>query len=281
MQSVARGERPERRRDAWGATLERHRMGRAGKLLLAGATLLSVVAIAIEPGAAPAAACADEQDLGVSYTVCVFDARKAGIRLFLRDGKGEIYGGFSRLADDLSARGERLVFAMNAGMYAEDHTPVGLYVEEGKSAHPANTAPGHGNFHMKPNGVFWVDGGRAGVTETGRFLKMRAHPAYATQSGPMLLIGGRVNPRIHDSGKSEKFRNGVGVAEGHVVFFAISNQPVTFHQFADFFRDRLKCPDALFLDGGSASAIYAPALSRHDRFHPMGPLVGVVEKAVR
>ena len=187
-------------------------------------------------------------------------------------------GAFSRLADELAARGESLAFAMNAGMYGDDHAPIGLYVEDGRTAHAANTASGAGNFHMKPNGVFWIDGARAGVTETGRFVKSRARPAYATQSGPMLLIGGRVNPRIHDSGVSEKFRNGVGVAEGHVVRFAISNQPVTFHAFAKLFRDRLKTPDALFLDGGAASAIYAPSVSRHDRFHPMGPLVGVAER---
>lgn len=244
--------------------------------LLLGAFLWAAGALPVN--AAPAAPCADLEEDGVSYTVCEFDARKASLQLFLRDANGAVYGGFSRLADDLSDKGEKLVFAMNAGMYAEDYAPVGLYVEAGKMAHPANIAAGAGNFHMKPNGVFWIEGARAGVTETGRFLKSRARPAYATQSGPMLLLGGRVNPRIHDSGASEKFRNGVGVADGHMVRFAISNQPVTFHHFAKLFRDRLKCPDALFLDGGSASALYAPSISRHDRFHPMGPLVGVVER---
>jgi uncharacterized protein YigE (DUF2233 family) len=228
---------------------------------------------------AAAAPCADIEEGGVGYTVCEFDARKAAIRLFLRDGTGALYGGFSALAADLSASGETLVFAMNAGMYAPDYSPVGLYVEAGLAAQAVNTASGSGNFYMRPNGVFWVDGDRAGVTETRRFVKSRARPPYATQSGPMLLLGGRVNPRIHETGASEKFRNGVGVAQGHLVRFAISNQPVTFHQFAALFRDRLKCPDALFLDGGAASALYAPSLSRHDRFHPMGPMVGVTEKS--
>jgi uncharacterized protein YigE (DUF2233 family) len=231
--------------------------------------------------AAAASPCAEIEDAGAAYTVCDFDARKASIRLFLRDAKGAAYGGFSPLAGDLAAKGETLVFAMNAGMYGEDFSPVGLYVEGGETRRAANTAAGEGNFHMKPNGVFWIDDARAGVTETGRFLKSRAHPAYATQSGPMLVVGGRINPRIHDNGTSEKFRNGVGVSGGHVVRFAISNRPVTFHQFAHLFRERLKCPDALFLDGGSASALYAPSIGRHDRFHPMGPLVGVVEKAGR
>lgn len=244
-------------------------------------TLAFAAAAAFAPGAARAGPCAEIEEAGASYAVCEFDARKASIRLFLRDRAGALYGDFSRLSSDAAARGETLVFAMNAGMYAGDFSPVGLFVEGGETLHAANTASGPGNFHMKPNGVFWIDGARAGVSETGRFLKSRARPAYATQSGPMLLVGGRINPRIHESGVSEKYRNGVGVADGHVVRFAISNQPVTFHAFAKLFRDRLKCPDALFLDGGSASALYAPSISRHDRFHPMGPMVGVVEKSRR
>ncbi|WP_457796226.1 phosphodiester glycosidase family protein [Methylocystis sp. S23] len=223
--------------------------------------------------------CAEIEEAGAAYTVCEFDVRNASIRLFLKDSSGAVYGGFSRLADDLASRGETLVFAMNAGMYDADFSPIGLYVEGGETRHAANLAAGTGNFHMKPNGVFWVDGARAGVTETGRFLKSRLRPAFATQSGPMLVIGGRINPHIHDSGTSQKFRNGVGVSGGRLARFVISTQPVTFHQFAHLFRERLKCPDALFLDGGSASALYAPSIPRHDRFHPMGPLLGVVERA--
>lgn len=229
------------------------------------------------PPAEPA--CADLVAAGASFTVCSFDARRSAIRLFLRAGDGAIYGAFSKLSDAVAGQGASLVFAMNAGMYDDAFAPVGLYVEDGRRLHEANTQSGSGNFHLKPNGVFWIDGAHAGVTETGRFLKSRAHPAFATQSGPMLLVNGRVNPHIHASGVSEKYRNGVGVAEGHIVRFAISNAPVTFHQFAALFRDHLKCPDALFLDGGTASAIYAPSLDRHDRFHPMGPIIGVVEKA--
>ncbi|GLI94343.1 phosphodiester glycosidase family protein [Methylocystis echinoides] len=228
--------------------------------------------------AAVAQPCAAITDHGGTYTVCDYDARQSPIRLYLRDDAGALYGGFSALADALAAKGETLAFAMNAGMYAPDYAPVGLYVESGRTLHGVNTAGGEGNFHMKPNGVFWVDGARAGVTDTGRFLKSRARPAYATQSGPMLVVGGRINPHIHESGTSEKFRNGVCVTGGHVAHFAISDQPVTFHQFATLFRDRLHCADALFLDGGAASAIYAPSIARHDRFHPMGPLIGVTAK---
>lgn len=231
----------------------------------------------ISPAAAGKGPCEDLAEAGANYTVCTFDTREASIRLFLRDDKGEIYGAFSPLIAALAQRGETLAFAMNAGMYDEDHVPIGLYIEAGKLQTSANTRSGSGNFHMKPNGVFWVDGVRAGVTETSRFLKERPHPAYATQSGPLLVRSGRINPRIHESGRSAKIRNGVGVRDGHVVRFLISNQAVTFHAFAHVFRERLQCPDALFLDG-SISSLYAPQLSRHDRFRPMGPIVGVGER---
>jgi uncharacterized protein YigE (DUF2233 family) len=242
-----------------------------------GLALFIASGAAAEPGP-----CADIEEQGAAYTVCDFDARKSDIRLFLRDDKGEILGAFSRLASELANKGETLVFAMNAGMYAEDRAPVGLYVENGRTLNGANTRSGAGNFHLKPNGVFWVNDGRAGVTETARYLKNPQRAQFATQSGPMLVIGGRIHPRIHGDGMSQKFRNGVCVEDGHIIRFAISNQPVTFHQFARLFRDRLQCKDALFLDGGSASALYARSLSRHDRFAPtMGPILGVVEKAAR
>ncbi|MBY6243225.1 phosphodiester glycosidase family protein [Methylosinus sp. Sm6] len=241
---------------------------------------LRVLPLALALVSAPAAAapCQDMDEAGASYTVCTFDTRADAIRLFLADERNEVYGSFSALAADLARKGETLAFAMNAGMYGEDQRPIGLFIEDGKMEKRANTASGAGNFHMKPNGIFWVQGARAGVAETQRFLKERLRPAYATQSGPMLVLSGRINPRIHETGTSQKIRNGVGVRDGHVVAFAISNQPVTFHAFANLFRERLKCPDALFLDG-SISALYAPPLGRHDRFRPMGPIVGVVEKA--
>ena len=74
-------------------------------------------------------------------------------------------------------RGAPLVFAMNAGMYHADRSPVGLYVEEGKTLRQANTRDGSGNFHLKPNGVFYVAGEEAGVLTTERFLAKRPREA--------------------------------------------------------------------------------------------------------
>ncbi len=210
------------------------------------------------------------------YTICTFDNLKDKLQLFWRGPDGAPYGGFEPLATALKQNGKSLRFAMNAGMYRPDASPVGLYVEDGRQITAANTRSGAGNFHLKPNGVFYFGHSGAGVMETGRFLKAGITPDYATQSGPMLVINGAIHPKIEPTGTSEKIRNGVGVKDGHIIIFAISDEPVTFYQFASLFRDTLNCPDALFLDG-SISSLYAPSINRTDHWQPMGPIVGLVE----
>ncbi len=167
---------------------------------------------------------------------------------------------------------------MNAGMYETDLSPVGLYVEDGKRLHRADTRDGESNFHMKPNGVFWIGEKIAGVVETSRYLANPPPARYATQSGPMLVIDGHVHPKILPTGESEKLRNGVCVRDGTTIVFAISDGEVTFHEFARLFKDGLNCANALFLDG-SVSSLYAPELNRDDELVPLGPMVGVTTPA--
>ena len=166
---------------------------------------------------------------------------------------------------------------MNGGMYGDDRMPVGLYIEDGRMMKAANTASGRGNFHLKPNGVFYAAGESAGVLETGRYLAARPRAEIATQSGPMLVIDGRIHPAFSEDSTSRKLRNGVGVRQGQVVLFAISDAPVTFIEFAHLFKDGLGCRDALFLDG-SVSSLYAPSLGRSDGLAPLGPIIGAVER---
>ena len=229
--------------------------------------------IADPASAQTASPCSSATFDGASYTVCSFDARKDDIRLFWKGPDDKAYGGFSRLATMLAARGRALRFAMNAGMYETDLSPVGLYVEDGRQRHHADLRDGSANFHLKPNGVFYVGDRTAGIAETSRFL---AHPPaarYATQSGPMLVIDGRLHPKFRADSGSSKIRNGV-CARGPLVWFAISDAPVTFYAFAQLFRDGLGCADALFLDG-SVSSLYAPELKRDDERAPLGPIVSV------
>lgn len=210
-----------------------------------------------------------------TFAVCTVDLRSYEVRLFWRGSNGEVLGSFDRLRG--TPEGSRLAVAMNAGMYHEDRSPVGLYVENGEELKAANTRNGPGNFHLKPNGIFYVKGRQAGVLETEAYLKRKIRPDFATQSGPMLVIGGNIHPHFSEQSTSRKIRNGVGVRGQDTVVFAISEVPVTFSTFARLFRDELGCPNALFLDG-SVSSLYAPSLERMDTLMPMGPIVGALRR---
>jgi uncharacterized protein YigE (DUF2233 family) len=222
-------------------------------------------------------ACKNIKDAGTSYTACTFTAGNSDIRLFLESQDGETWGSFSRLAKALSQRGETLAFAMNAGMYHKDYRPVGLYVEDGERKKKINLRRGPGNFHLLPNGVFFVGDKGAGVLDSRSFLRYRGKIRHATQSGPMLVINNRIHPKFRRDSESVKIRNGVGACLNGKTIFAISNEPVTFHAFASLFRNTLKCKNALFLDG-SVSSLYAPSIKRSDGWRPIGPIVGVVVK---
>jgi uncharacterized protein YigE (DUF2233 family) len=227
--------------------------------------------------AAPATSepCRVVEAQGESFTVCTIDLRRRRLKLFWLQPDGRPYGSLGTLAE---AQGGHLSFAMNAGMYDKDQAPVGLYVEDGREMKPVSTADGPGNFHLKPNGVFWVKGERAGVLDTPHYLRAKIRPDYATQSGPMLVIDGQIHPKISADGPSQKIRNGVGVRDdGHVAVFAISERPVTFGAFARLFKDDLGCRNALFLDG-TVSSLHAPNLGRTDISRPLGPVVGAVTR---
>jgi uncharacterized protein YigE (DUF2233 family) len=236
--------------------------------LRAGAAIVAASAMA---GAA-LAGCRNQIIEDARYVICEFKASD-DIELFLRDASGAPLGQFERVREALAERGRRLLFAMNAGMYHEDRSPVGLYVEKGRELKRLSTADGPGNFSMKPNGVFYVAGGKAGVLETGKFARRGLKPDFATQSGPMLVIDGRLHPRFLKDSTSRHRRNGVGIA-GSKVKFALAETPVTFHQFARVFRDVLKTPNALYLDG-SICRLYATDIDRNDVGFPMGPIVAV------
>ncbi|NNE39632.1 MAG: hypothetical protein HKN14_01800 [Marinicaulis sp.] len=220
--------------------------------------------------------CKSETVNDADYVVCRF-AGDVDIRLFLNNAAGEPYKHFNWVNDALAEDGKRLVFAMNAGMYHEDRSPVGLFIEVGEAISHTNNNDGPGNFHLKPNGVFFVSaGGQPQVVATEVFVQIKqAPPKYATQSGPMLVIDGELHPKFLADSTSRKRRNGVGVDESGDVWFVLADTPVTFHEFGSYFRDVLKTPNALYLDG-TISRLYAPELERNDPGLAMGPIVGVV-----
>ncbi len=237
--------------------------------------LLALAALLL-PQAVGAATCRDAAFDGASFTLCEVTADE-DLRLW-GEGPDGPFGSFRAVDEALAAEGRALGFAMNAGMYHRDLSPVGLFVAEGVQTAPLVTRAGPGNFGLLPNGVFcWgVPGAGFRVIESRSFKAAPPACRFATQSGPMLVIGGDLHPKLLPDSDSRYIRNGVGVsADGRTAVFAISNDAVNFHLFARLFRDHLGLRDALYFDG-NISRLYAPDLGRHDGGFPMGPIVGTV-----
>lgn len=235
-----------------------------------------IAAIAFWPLAASAVICSNEVHEGNRYTVCHVDAAEADMRLFLRNSEGQIYGQFDAIEAELP-EGKALSFAINGGMYHPDRRPVGFYVENGVQAQRLYPNAGPGNFGLVPNGVFCIRDGRADVIESKRFEAAATQCAYATQSGPMLVIDGELHPKFLASSSSKLIRNGVGTSsDGKRAVFVKAENSVNFHEFARYFRDVLDLDQALFLDG-KVSRLHAPGIGRSDPGFWLGPIIGVVQ----
>jgi uncharacterized protein YigE (DUF2233 family) len=221
----------------------------------------------VEP---PSSVCNQQSFEGSRFTVC--DPGNGAIELVAAARDETPVRQFADLEQRLGPRAAKVAFAMNAGMYDEDGRPIGLAIVDGKQKHRINLNEGGGNFHLMPNGVFQLRDDGAAEIVTSKAWRPSPAIRFATQSGPMLVIDGKLHPAFEPDGTSRHVRNGVGIAPNGRALFVISEGPVSFGKFARFFRDRLKARDALFFDG-AVSALWDPANGRRDITRPLGPMV--------
>lgn len=168
-------------------------------------------------------------------TIATVDLRAADLRLVAA----------RRLDEALAVPGALAV--TNGGLFHAPGAPVGWTVIAGEETQPLERGAGEGNFFLMPNGAFWLDAAGPHVASTDRIAPIGAVRA-ATQSGPLLVEAGALHPAFRADGTSRKVRSGVGVVDQDTVVLARC-EPLTFHAFARLFRDVLRAPDALFLDG--------------------------------
>ena len=209
------------------------------------------------------------------FTVVHVDTRREHLELFLYDEAGAPFHRLEKLDGWLASQGKRLTFAMNAGMFEPDYSPVGLFIARSRELSPLNLSSGQGNFFMKPNGVFFLTAAGPRIVESSKYRARTADVLLATQSGPLLVEHGAIHSALSQTSRSRVIRNGVGVT-GSTAVFVISDEPVTFHELAVYFRDQLNCDDALYLDG-VVSALFLPERGRRDSRVDLGPIVGVVQ----
>jgi uncharacterized protein YigE (DUF2233 family) len=166
----------------------------------------------------------------------------------------------------------------NAGMYNKDGSPVGLYINNYKLIKPLDetSTPLNDNFHLYPNGVFYIDSlNKMYVEKTVHFaqnkMKTGMGVQYATQSGPMLVMNDSIHDNFNFKSQNNNIRNGIGIVQGSSnkkAIVAISDNQITFFNFALLFKYILNCNNALYFDG-SISKMYS-----NENLKKMGDLGG-------
>jgi uncharacterized protein YigE (DUF2233 family) len=212
-----------------------------------------------------------------AYTIYQVNLERDKLELVSRSEDGTRIRNPGTLESIAARTGKRLKFATNSGIFDTSFSPLGLYIEAGRQIAPLNTRDGTGNFYIKPNGVFYVKGDQASVLATEKYDSKIA-PDLASQSGPLLVDDGTINPIFNQYSANELVRSGVGVETPSKVLFAISNEPVTFYEFAALFKEQLKCRSALYLDG-VISVMYVADLDRRQTSGNFAAMFAVFEKA--
>lgn len=211
-----------------------------------------------------------KDDRFVSYIV---DAKKQDLKLYWKNNKQEHFRSIQNLKDWLNKNHKKLVFAMNAGMYKQDNSPQGLFIENQKTIQTLDTISGNGNFYLKPNGVFYVTvDNLPSICITSKF-KNSGNLKYATQSGPMLVIDGQIHPAFNQKSTNLNIRNGAGILPDNKIIFAMSKKEINFYDFANYFKN-LGCKNALYLDG-LVSRTYLPEQNWIQTDGNFGVLIGV------
>lgn len=213
----------------------------------------------------------DDQIL--AYTV---DTKKQDLNLYWKNDSGQIFGSIQNLKTYVESKNLKLTFAMNGGMYMQDLRPLGLFIQNGKTLKNINKADGNGNFYLKPNGIFYITFDNIPIICKTADFKDNGNIKYATQSGPMLVIDGKIHSAFKEGSTNLNIRNGVGILPNNKVVFAISKTEINFYDFAKYFKS-LGCKNALYLDG-FVSRMYLPEKKWTQSDGNFGVIIGVTEK---
>lgn len=208
----------------------------------------------------------------------IVDVKKDDLSFFYENSFGKKIKSLGELKKHVEKENnKKLVFAMNGGMYMENNVPMGLLICENKIYKSINklTPKEKTNFYLQPNGVFYVTKDTiAGICKTQDFNL--SNIKYATQSGPMLLIDGKINTLFKKDSENLNIRNGVGIMPDNKIVFAISEYEINFYDFANYFK-KMGCKNALFLDG-YVSRAYIPSKKIYQTDGDFGAIIAVTKQ---
>lgn len=214
-----------------------------------------------------------DHDKFVNYIV---NSQNQELKFFWKDNNNLNYGNFQTLKSKLNKGKKELVFAVNGGMFNKDHSPQGLYIENGIALSQLDTlSGGYGNFYLQPNGVFYLTKNMNPVICTTTNFNPSSNISYATQSGPMLVINSKIHPKFREGSENMHIRNGVGILPDGNLLFAMSKKIISFYDFASYFKKN-GCENALYLDG-YVSRTYLPEKNWKQNGSDFGVIIAVIK----
>lgn len=190
------------------------------------------------------------------YSFSISDEEKASIHAFRVDprkynlrvlrAKDEKMG---TTAEDL-ARANKALIVINGGFFTPERSSIGLIANDGKLQNPLHRTSWWS--------VFTIADGKPAIIKPDEF-KIADNVETALQVGPRLVIAGKI-PRLKEN---VAIRSAVGTTPDGMVTIAItSGHGISMNELARRMRDSLfegglGCTEAMALDGGSSSQIYA------------------------
>lgn len=217
--------------------------------------------------------CKKDSKINPDFVVYPVDTKNEKIEFFWKDHRNQPLRNIENLKKYVNTKNQNLKFAMNGGMFIENNIPKGLYIENFKTLHPIDTLSGKGNFYLQPNGIFYRTKSNESVILATENFKTDADIQFATQSGPMLIINGKINPIFQENSGNLHIRNGVGILKNGDPVLVMSKKKINFYHFASFFKS-LGCTHALYLDG-FVSRAYFPEENWTQVDGDFGVMIGV------
>lgn len=149
------------------------------------------------------------------------------------------------------ARRARVLIGINGGFFTPEHKSIGLLVKSGKKINPMH--------HTSWWSVFGIRGTTPIILPQWQVKSTRGFK-MALQAGPRLVVNGRT-PKLKNSKLAA--RSAVGITRGgQVIIVTTEGAGISMQEMARLMKKNqlqngLSCPNAMALDGGRSSQIYA------------------------
>ncbi len=156
----------------------------------------------------------------------------------------ETYATVRRMAEASGA-----VIAVNANFFDPEGKPLGLLIDQGKQLNPKKD--------ISWWGIFYIDRKIPHIVHSNQWKSSRSI-STAVQAGPRLVVNGKI-PRLK---KDSSQKTAVGITKSGDVILATTLFPLEITELARLMgrseaKGGLGCLNALNLDGGSSSQLYA------------------------